>query len=228
MRKLFKKIGFFLLVGIPVTIAVSVISQFFIEWTKAKGFYDNPTEKVDGVINQSKGIWITLAEIFASNNFRIAIGVAAAFSLGMGICYFAIKYDDKKKLKSEERRFEDEGYVPLPQKPSEGRVFANILNRRDNFTLKESALLLVDRKLSGEMSDTANAQLQELRIMMRDGKIQRHGEITPIENLNRISNILNSAANGTTPTPFAFAKITRKQLYDLSIELKIPIAGLKP
>jgi len=213
---------------VPVTILISVAGEFFIKLAEEKGLYDNPTKKVDGVITQSKSIWLTLAEFFASNGFRVGIGIAAAFAIGIGLCYFAIKHDDKKRTKAEEKKFEEQGYLPAPQKPSEGRVFANILNRRDYFSLREAALLLVDRKLSGELSDTASAQLQELKEMMSRGDIERQDELSPFETFGRINRILNTMATGQHPLPYAGAKITRKQLYDLSVKLSLPISGLKP
>ena len=36
-----------------------------------------------------------------------------------------------------------------PNRPSEEKIFAGIINRRESFTLKESALLLVDSKITG-------------------------------------------------------------------------------
>ena len=115
-----------------------------------------------------------------------------------------------------------------PQRPDEEQVFAHIINRKDMFTLREAALLLVDRKISGDMSHIASAQLIELQAMMRDNKLHRKDIIGSTERINQMSQRMDFHGTGELPMPSIRAKITRKQLYDLSIELNLPIPGLNP
>jgi len=104
MRDVFKNLSKWLFQAVVIAIIISVFGEFFIEYAREKGAYDNPSDKVDTVITQTKGIGLNIAEFVTSGAFRIGIGAVAVFALGIAICYLAIKYEDKKRLKPKDRR----------------------------------------------------------------------------------------------------------------------------
>jgi len=58
--------------------------------------------------------------------------------------------------------------------PLANKALKGILSRRDNFTISEAASLLADNILTKDgLSPVAQAQLQELKSMMRNGELRR-------------------------------------------------------
>jgi len=58
--------------------------------------------------------------------------------------------------------------------PMANKALKGILSRRDSFTISEAASLLADNiPLKDGLSPVAQAQLQELKSMMRNGELRR-------------------------------------------------------
>ena len=76
----------------------------------------------------------------------------------------------------------------------------------------------------------AKAQLQELRTMMRDRRIERFDRGTALERMYSTDpmRFMQMIQNNELPSPPEIAKITRNELHKLSVTLGLPIAGLEP
>ena len=117
-----------------------------------------------------------------------------------------------------------------PTRPSEDKVLGGVLNRRSYFTLWEAASLMADNKLTGELSTAGNALLSELRVMLRDGKLTRIDQPTRMEGMANLQRNLGRIVLGDEPIGIVWssAKITRKELFEISVELDLPIPSLEP
>jgi hypothetical protein len=177
-----------------------------------------------------KGSTVAFDEIpFILTGIAGGIGALAVLFLWNLAC---APYRIEKERHQQTKKLIPEPYTEklAPKRPSEAKILAGILNRKDTFTLWESASLMVDKKLNGGLSETGQALLTELRIMMRDGKIKRVDQPTNLEKMGNLQRNLGRAIIGDEPVliPWSSAKISREQLFEISVELSLPISGLKP
>jgi len=113
--------------------------------------------------------------------------------------------------------------------PMANKALKGILSRRDSFTISEAASLLADNiPLKDGLSPVAQAQLQELKSMMRNGELRRIDEAGTMERLAAM--MAMSSLNNTDDAdigPWDTAKISKQSLIKLSKNFKLPIKGLE-
>lgn len=233
MRKFIKSFFKWLFVGVFLAIVITVVGEFFVKAAEQKGVYDNAGQQVDSVITESASFLYSALEFVTSLPFRIGIMSLISFGVGLYGAMFLIKRDDKKKLEEEEQEFLEEGNKDKDRErlflPSHQQVFANILNSTNLFTLQEAAQIMVDRRISGELSNAASSQMVQLQKMMRSGEIERQS-LTPMEAMAsyKTHSFTQMVMTGERPLPPVSSKINRKQLFELTKKLQLPVPGLKP